>query len=504
MDVQTSPIVHNPADLLAPVGVLRFSIIIPLEFHRGQGLECLRGWTREQTFPRDQFEIVMAIPPGLPESDLNEMRALLSAHDQALFFSERHDIGLCAAAAQSARGEYLFFTESHCLPEPDTLVEVERALAAHPEWAGFSCESVPITHNLLSKVEAGLYQHDIHAAMEHPWRNILDQCFVTSRKAYLSTGGFEGSLGHFAEWVLSARYRQQGLKLGYWPAAKIHHYYVGCLDEWREFTEDFTEGEMNMLSRAERDPILDWFDEIPEWAARHEISRGRAWRMMVMLAKGLRGKMQKETWKDLAAWTTKGLLGAWAVLIPAHWRVWKSQTALSLALWRKDKVRAEAHLATLCTALSQRRRWQMVRRLESSPSGKGNKGHLIPEAGEWVPDGGSSMAHVGFHRTEIWRGEPLRWSKSAAMVELNLPKGKHEVSLEWMPRATPLSLQFFVNERPVAREAIRMRKQGARVRFRTNREGTVRFGWVCNAHRAPGDTRELGIALRRLNWHLRP
>ena len=69
----------------------------------------------------------------------------------------RHDMGLCAKAAETARGEVLFFTESHCLPEPETLAHADAAARANSEWAGFSCRSVSITQNLLSKIEAEWY-----------------------------------------------------------------------------------------------------------------------------------------------------------------------------------------------------------------------------------------------------------------------------------------------------------------------------------------------------------
>ena len=40
--------------------LLRYSSIIPLEFHRGQAQACLRSWAREQTFACERFEIIAA------------------------------------------------------------------------------------------------------------------------------------------------------------------------------------------------------------------------------------------------------------------------------------------------------------------------------------------------------------------------------------------------------------------------------------------------------------
>src|SRR5207344_2482985 len=99
----------------------------------------------------------------------------------------------------------LFFTESHCRPELDVLQTSAEALRTNPEWSGFSCRSVRVTHSRLSEVEADLYEADIVFGMtEHPWRRILDQCFVIRRLPYEAAGGFDPSLGHFAEWMLGA------------------------------------------------------------------------------------------------------------------------------------------------------------------------------------------------------------------------------------------------------------------------------------------------------------
>ena len=63
---------------------------------------------------------------------------MLSPQDRLEYFDADHDIDLLAAGAARARGQYLFFTESHCWPEPDILDRCLKTFTAHPEWAGFS------------------------------------------------------------------------------------------------------------------------------------------------------------------------------------------------------------------------------------------------------------------------------------------------------------------------------------------------------------------------------
>src|SRR5687767_10516442 len=171
---------------------LRFSIIIPLEFHRGQVEACLRQWVQEQTYARDQYEIIaVGCRYSLDQEALSFFKSLLGPHDRLLLHDEPHDMALCVHGAQQAKGEVLFFTESHCLPRSNILSVADEMLLTHPQWAGFSCRSLRITHNALSVVEADLYEADIRFGMEeHPWRKILDQCFVVRIKNYHSAGEF--------------------------------------------------------------------------------------------------------------------------------------------------------------------------------------------------------------------------------------------------------------------------------------------------------------------------
>jgi hypothetical protein len=180
--------------MAAPV---RFSVIIPLEFHRGYVQACLRRWTREQTYAPERYEVVATGCRG--SMDAEARRAVereLRPQDRLLLYDDPHDVALCARAAVEAKGDVLFFTESHCLPEADALERAEDTLRDRPEWSGFSGRSIPITHNRLSVAEAEMYDADIRYGMEeHPWRKILDHFFVVRTDRYRDAGGFRPELG---------------------------------------------------------------------------------------------------------------------------------------------------------------------------------------------------------------------------------------------------------------------------------------------------------------------
>ena len=109
-----------------------------------------------------------------------------------------------------------------------------------------------------------MYGRDIEFGMnEHPWRKVLDQCFVVRRSEYFEAGGFDPAYGHFAEWLIAARFYDLGLKIGYAPTVRIHHVYIGDFAEWHHFTADFVHGQMAYLALEPSDPLMTMFDEVP-------------------------------------------------------------------------------------------------------------------------------------------------------------------------------------------------------------------------------------------------
>ncbi len=128
---------ETPPQPIAPL----FSVIIPLEFHRGQWGRAWQGW-QSQTLDRAGFEIILVVPPDFPDRDklaeLGDLARLEYSHHS-------HDIGLCAAGAAKARGKFLFFTESHCWPEPDVLelcLQAFHAIRTGPDFPASRYASV--------------------------------------------------------------------------------------------------------------------------------------------------------------------------------------------------------------------------------------------------------------------------------------------------------------------------------------------------------------------------
>ncbi len=290
-----------------------FSVIVPLEYHRGQWERCWLGW-QAQTLPKSQYEMILVVPPDFPEQE--KLPALLGPGDRLEHSTERHDIGLCAVGAARARGQFLFFTELHCWPEPDVLGKCLHAFTTHPEWSAFSCRSIRITHNRLSNAEADMYEADIEYGMKSI-RGARSSTNASSRAVTFTTqcGGLKSEIGHFAEWVLAANYSELGHKIGYVPEARLHHYYVGQLAELRVFTRDFITGEMRYFAKETHDPGRHLLEVPPEWICQGSWDRRLAQSLLriamhdMLAPSAARPRRSRMFARTLMRWLTPAIVG---------------------------------------------------------------------------------------------------------------------------------------------------------------------------------------------------
>ena len=455
-----------------------FSIIIPLEFHRGQWEKSWFGWT-SQTADKSLYEIILVMPPDFTARE--ELVALAGREARIEQAGVRHDIGLCAFGAEKARGRYLFFTESHCQPEPDVIELCIRAIAAHPDWAGFSCRSVPICHNRLSVAEAAMYQADIEFGMkQHPWRKVLDQCFVTRRDIYWECGGFRDELGHFAEWVLAAAYHARGYAIGYLEEARFHHYYIGEIGELKTFTLDFVRGEIRYLGEARTDPGSELLDIPIEWGSRDNFDVALA--RSALAARMRSSHLIRGSLESLWRWGPIALAGGRfargsARLFAAYARCVLTMLTMvgsgdGIARWLKRYIAALIHF----------------QRLDCIHGNGEAAGAKLPRLGDRV------VVQAGFHASEIWQNRSFCWSEPEAALRITLPQGRNIIRIASPEIREPLDrigVRFYLDGMRVADVEIAV---GSFV-LQLNRpsSGTATLAWTCPRFAAQGDERRLGL-----------
>jgi hypothetical protein len=474
----------------------RFSVIVPLGSPRGQSEACLRGWARDQTFPRDRYEVLaIGHAPSLPPHEAAEVRARLPPPDRLLLHDHPHDLALSGRGAREARGELLFFTESHVLPDPETLRRTDEAVRADPGLAGLSGRSLRVTHNRFGEVEADMYEAEFrHGLEQHPWRKVLDQCFVMRREPYLEAGGFREEFGHFAEWLFAAQLYRLGYRIGYAPEVVLRHHYDGCARTLIEFAQNFADGEVRYHLQAGADPCRDMFDEVPEWFDRHrwrtELARA-AWSLA--FTEWRRGAA---SFRFLAAAAGRAGFGIRLPVSRARLELWAARASLA---WRlrsaASAARQRAALIRLNEAAVRLARLRAVQRWLATPPAPARAGD--PAESPWDATRADAFRSVGFHGLEHRDGQPFRWSEPVAMLEVPLAAGTSEVAIDWLPVRPVERLALYVDG-----AAQRVSLEASRVVARVRRQapGPAWLAWAGADWRAPRDGRFLGLPVHRVSW----
>jgi hypothetical protein len=484
-----------------------FSVVIPLEYHRGQWERCWLEW-QAQTLPRSQYELILVVPPDFPERE--KLPALLGPQDRLEYSTERHDIGLCAVGAARAHGQFLFFTESHCWPEPDVLEKCLHAFTTHPEWAAFSCQSIRITHNRLSNAEADMYEADIEYGMKsHPWRKVLDQCFVTRRDVYGQCGGLKSEIGHFAEWVLAANYSELGHKIGYVPEARLHHYYIGELAELREFTRDFTTGEMRYFATETRDPGRHLLEVPPGWICQGSWDRRLAQSLLRiaihdMLAPSAEGPRRPRMFaRTFMRWLTPAIVGEGAARGVAAAKVCWALVVAKLARLAGSNERLSIAFRNYVAALIDHQRLDCIRSERRAQAKTVRNSHDGRTAGFDV----FAPENAGFYPIETFQDARFRWSETAAIMQAWMPQGQHRICIECLP-VRPLmhgaDLRFYLNERPLSSRDVSIGPDAIEIRLDLPQSGHSTLAWTCLPFPATGDRRWLGLPVKRIAWSPAP
>jgi len=478
---------------------MQFSIIIPLDFHRSRSLDCIRGWVETQRMPADDFELIWLLPSDDPDKLGDSIRQFLRPLDQFVLCDAHHDMDLCARGAALACGTYLFFTESHVWPEHDVLLASKQVFDDHPDWAAFSCRTTRVAPNRLAQLEADMYEHDTNQAMNaHPWRKILDACFVTRSDAYRAAGGFDPELGHFAEWALAARYYECGLTVGYAPHIVLRHFYSGDISEWRRFTYSFVEGEMGFYARGGDRARIMQDDTPPEWTQRGNWNRTFARALATCVCKPLQGwptRFGSLAWLPaIVRWSTVAACGVACPQRAADIMV----AARRAELFAANIIASQAQLAgcydRFVRALIHARRLRELMRLAALEP--------APAVTEFTPgDHRLGGIAAGFHLVETFGGTPMRWSEPAAVVALAVTRASRRIVIECAPgrslRADPPP-RFFINEVTVPRGAITFADYRAVIALDRTTVGVVRLAWICTPFKGDADRRRLGLPILRI------
>ena len=440
------------------------AVVIPLEYHRGMALECIRGWACAQDFPGERYQILVAAAASHDQEELETLRALIRPWDEIAVFDHAHDMSLVEAIAKRADADLLLFSESHCVPQVDALSYLVGVAERHPDWAGLSAPTHGLTHNLLSKIECDIYSGDIRGKLSsHDWLRVLDQCFLIRREPYDSVGGFRGQFGHFAEWLFAASMKIQGLQLGVADRAVVHHGYIGDYEDLETFTTDFAYGQIKYLNEHAHEPAASLFPTIPE--LEEQLRHLPASRLQVARF------VLRDLWRVLSTTLHKLRNGEGAGPLAAHF-LWvyrstrlaegnaeikqlyaaadarRARKNLEKAVRKGDTALAHDCFVEWFARLEKKGRFAYLWDLERSGLQQAtNRTVNFPKSGSWTADAHHSLAELfNVHDAEGTGFGSIRWTLPAFQILLPLHAGRKRIVMEWV-KARPLQNQELISIR---------------------------------------------------------
>ena len=400
---------------------IRFSLVFPLAEERGITARALSGWIR-QTLPADRFELIVVADRAVPLDP--DTRSLLRHHDRVLrgdFTNLAHQFD---AGVRAGTGEYLFLTESHCIPAPNCLEAMDRWLAGNSHLAGACCESVPVWGNAYQAIDAQTFEEGFrHFINTNDWRKFSVHGMALRRDTYLACGGLPYQYGRFAEMVLAAALRDAGQELGHARESVVTHHYRETLQELIDGTEEYVASEC--VYRAQN-PGPDRIGHSYQPDRSNPFSPRAAALQRDVVTTLLVGTLRRDTRAmsealNVLGHVVTGLLGRRGPVLAA----WLAVTACRLRCWwnRHDATKVNRPYRELgrLASVQSRVRFLASRSVVDPALPNPSTVLSVDALPEW-------SLH-GFHGLERWNGEPFRWTKRVAAMQLPLKRGQYRLRL---------------------------------------------------------------------------
>jgi GT2 family glycosyltransferase len=231
--------------------MVNVSVVIP-HYQDLQGLQVCLEKLERQTFPRGDFEILVA-DNGTP--DRAAVEAVVEGRARLVVVRERGAGPARNGGAAAARGGILAFTDSDCQPEPDWLSAGVAALSRY-DFVGGRVAVLVTDPARITGPEAfeRVFAFDFKTYITRKGFTGSGNLFCT-RSVFNSVGGFRTGVSEDVEW--SRRARAAGFRLGYEPEAVVGHparkTWAELLAKWRRVN-----AEMYGLSSETRVGALGW------------------------------------------------------------------------------------------------------------------------------------------------------------------------------------------------------------------------------------------------------
>ncbi|MEX0961101.1 MAG: hypothetical protein WDZ63_17625 [Burkholderiales bacterium] len=474
----------------------KLSVLLPLQDDRGLAPEAVASWTQGQRCDSADHELLILFPPALAARAAS-VKPLLRECDR-MIEHDGNEMVLYNLGAELARAPGLFFTEAHCIAEPDSVSSAIAALQSG-EAGAYCGHSTPLARNTLAKLDAALFTEDFAECMKPDhFGKVMLRALIMPRQDFLAAGGLSVPHYRFADWLLAARLHSRGYRIASAPGIRLAHLYAERFEFLTGFIRDFVEGEC-LLRRepAEAEFCRRYFGDPPAWrrarnfdpqAARHAFA---SLLRQTFTGRGIPARMRAQGMLELTRRVPAALCGRRMLTGGPRWRVRIGQLGSLCPLfpvplrlhfftqfWRSTTDLWRAHYAL--QAPGPRAVPAQHARSLLTESAEGALDHLNP----W----------------EQWQSERFRWSASCCQLRLPACDRRQALTLElaaFTDGRTIRDARFWLNGEILA-HAVRERDGRPLLQVEVPPLAQPAWlYWLAPEHgRRGSETRSLGLPLR--------
>ena len=391
------------------------AVVVPLDDPRGDVVEHLRTWTREQTLERGRFQVV-ASADGEHSEFARRIVGELAPHDRLVTVPGANLMGLYDAAARAASAPVLLLTEAHVRAEPGCVAAIAEAFADDPELDVATLKHHQIVDaGGISVLSSRWFERTFAAWDAAGWTRLNTTGMAIRAEAFACVGGLDPRLGLFAPSLMSALLDLGRARTRHLEQAELDHLLEHEMGYALELGADYTRGEC--VVRRERDPAFcERYFGPAGLLGRRLVYRREIARAMV---RGLTAAIRHSP--SDAPWLARELVAR----LPARWA-----GARPRLLW--ERVRTFLHRVLAATAaLPEEARWRSYVLAQEGRVRATELREIVAENGQPPPlrdGGGGAVAAdrlgeilVGVHGLESDGSRSFRWTEPVALLRLRVP-----------------------------------------------------------------------------------
>jgi hypothetical protein len=416
---------------------LTISVLVALIDSRGVLGRVREGWCSRQRYGRGRYEVVVA--GHVTGEDLDAVSRHLGARDRHVGIDATNASTQWRAAAEAATGQWLVFSEAHCVPAPDFLEQIERRIReTDADVLGIS--SPGTSRGTLEWLDQKFVDSELEQRHGQE-QAVSPRGFAMRRSTYDAAGGITPGAGPFAIPLLGKNLSKQRARFDVAPEAVLVHYNVPTIEQPKFCVADYIDGEYNWRASVSEVEAWDMFGAPPILACRGDVvprhARAaalalvrRATRALVAPTQRRRARIMAETVQGICMLLVTMICGPRASVIKSD--IAAKATEYRLRRAGRDPAGISAYRQHWY-ALAHAAAWHRIDRPETPPA--------MPDIGEKVTV--ESRHLFGLSPPERVGNRWLRRVRGVAGMRLPTGIEGNAIQVRFEPTAAPSDLMVF-------------------------------------------------------------